>query len=227
VHRAIRFQPPAVLPDVRCVFGEILLCDIIASRADLGLLDPPDDFLPELPLEWLQRQVTMFPAHAVKLWQSRAFFKPANDKVFQRGVYERGADVPLRHVSQRCPVLISEVVNFDLEVRLYCLDGVVRTAAPYLMIDEDEASARDAGAEFGQRFLDRFADRLPSGVVLDVGRIEGGKWCVIEANQAYASGIYQGADTQAVLDVVQRAAGPMGSVSEKDRKFLRERIVVE
>jgi hypothetical protein len=61
-------------------------------------------------------------------------------------------------------------------------------------------------------------------VVLDVGHIEERGWAVVEANQAYASGIYGEADVNAVLDVCRRSAGPMSNMLERDRRFLRPRI---
>ncbi len=62
----------------------------------------------------------------------------------------------------------------------------------------------------------------PSAVVLDVGRIEGRGWAVVEANQAHASGIYGDADVAPVLDCALRSAGPLSAVSDRDRPFLRK-----
>lgn len=225
-HRAIRYRPPEVA-DECCVYGEIMFADMMASRCDLGLLDPPDDWLATLPREWTGRGVYFTFASEVHTITERRFIKPANDKVFQYGVYERGTDAPLRYVDPRCPVLVSEVVSFDLEVRLHVLDGEIRTLEYYRLVGEKpEEEVRAEAREFGATVMERFGDQLPSAVVLDVGHIEEQGWAVVEANQAYASGIYGEADTQAVLDVVRRSAGPMSAVSERDRRFLRPRIGV-
>jgi hypothetical protein len=60
---------------------------------------------------------------------------------------------------------------------------------------------------------------LPSACVVDVGRLSNGEWAVIEANQAYASGIYHEAEVDKVLDVLAKASGL--TVSERDLKFVR------
>lgn len=55
IHRAIRYMPPDPLPGQVFAFGEVNFCDIMADRAGLGLLDPPDDWLAKLPMEMLSR----------------------------------------------------------------------------------------------------------------------------------------------------------------------------
>ncbi len=223
VHRAIRFLPPES-KDV-CVYGELSFCDIMAERCGLALLDAPDTFLLAIP-EYTKRNVWVYTASSIKHIKNRFFFKPANDKVFHRGVYEKGTDVPLRHVDPNCPVIISEVVDFSTETRLYCLDSNVVTAANYIFIDgdnQDEEKEIGEAVEFGNHVLHRCGHLLPSSVVLDVGRLSDSReWAVIEANQSYASGIYTGANVDKILDVVYRSSGPLQSVRDDDRKFIRK-----
>jgi hypothetical protein len=223
VHRAIRYRGPENA-DECFVYGEIMFADMMAERLDLGLLDPPNDWLANLSKSWTLRTIEFCTAETLPSFDTRHFVKPANDKVFQYGVYENARDVPLRYVDPKCPVLVSEVVAFDLEVRLYVLDGKILTSEYYRLVgDHEEQDVRDAANEFGAAVLERYGDQLPSAVVLDVGHIEEQGWAVVEANQAYASGIYGGADVNAVLDVCRRAAGQMSNVRESDRKFLRSR----
>ncbi len=231
-HRAIRFGVPMLDQSTPyCVYGELTFADIMARRCDLGLLDPPDDFLPELPFELLQRQVTLLPVYSLPLFTQRAFFKPANDKFFHRGVFERGTDVPVRHIEIDAPVIISEVVNFEWEFRAHCILGRVGTIAPYISPlqagDTERRQAEEDARGFTQRVLDEHGHRLPSAVVLDVGKLDTGKWAVVEANQAYASGIYDGANMPIVLAAILGSAGPLADVREGDRQFLRPRIEVE
>lgn len=222
-HRAIRFLGPDGPSDC-CLYGEILFCDIMAERLGLGLLDPPDDWLARLPYEARRRDVSFCRARDLAKFNERLFFKPANDKVFQYGVYERGTDVPLRYVDHECPCLVSEVVSFDLEVRLYVLDQQIKTLEYYRLVGEhEEQDVRDAARAFGESVLVQHGHELPSAVVLDVGHIEGRGWAVVEANQAYASGIYGEANLNEILDVVYRSSGPLANVSDSDRKFLRNK----
>ncbi len=225
-HRAINFTKPTTERDGWCTYGELTFCDIMAERCGLGLLDPPDDFLVQLPPSYLQRDIYCVKAgHIAKMhFDKKYFVKPANDKVFQRGIYVESYDVPLRYVDDECPCIVSSVVDFEVEVRLYCLDSYIETFSDYLMVsDLDPDQELEDAINFGQEALDQFGHLLPSAVVLDVGRISGGGWAVIEANQAYASGIYPLAKLDNILDVVYRSSGPIENVSESDKKFLRNK----
>jgi hypothetical protein len=61
---------------------------------------------------------------------------------------------------------------------------------------------------------------LPPAVVVDVGRMEGHGWGVVEANPAWASGLC-GCDPAGVLPVLRRAAVSRGAVAEADRRWVR------
>lgn len=230
-HRAIRYVGPEDGSNC-CVYGELLFADIMASRLKLGLLDPPDFWLAKLPADLLKRTVRGCRPYTLSYCfdkiGEKAFVKPANDKVFQYGVYERSEDVPLRFVDPHCPILLSEVVSFDIEVRCYVLDREVIAWEYYRLIgDHTEEEARTDGKLFAESVLKRVGYQLPSAVVLDVGHIEGRGWAVVEANQAYSSGIYGEADRDSILDVIYRAAGPVTNVSKHDLPFVRTPFVVE
>jgi hypothetical protein len=61
---------------------------------------------------------------------------------------------------------------------------------------------------------------LPPAVVIDVGRMTGRGWGVVEANAAWASGLC-GCDPAAVLAVLRRAAVPVSAVTDIDRRWAR------
>lgn len=224
VHRAIRFSVPDPLPELVCAYGEVTFCDIMADRARLALLDVPDSWLALLPREFVKRDVwqcTKLTVDAEK-FNSRLFFKPANDKVFQCGVYERATDLHLKHIDDDCPILVSEVVEFNVEFRCWVLDGKVINCEYYRLVGErDENAAREEAIDFAETVLAHQPEKLPSAVVLDVGIIEGRGWAVVEANQAYASGIYGDAPVDDLLNVILRAAGPQHLLLERDRPFVR------
>lgn len=222
VHRAIRYAVPEPLPEQVFAYGEVSFCDIMAERAGLGLLDPPDDWLAKLPSELTKRDIVFARAGYLHSFDYRAFFKPSNDKVFAAGVYERGADVPTRYVDPDCPCLVSDVVAFDVEYRCHVLDGAIRRIASYRMIDADDREMLPEALSFCASVLSAHAHELPSAVVIDVGRIEGRGWAVVEANQVHASGIYGEDDVSAVLDCALRSAGPRTAVADRDRPFLRK-----
>ncbi len=220
IHRAIRYQVPewAELP---CVFGEMAFCDMMAERLDLGLLEPPVAWLGTLPEEMVKRELWCGTVADLGRVTSRSFVKPANDKVFSFGVYEKGSDVPTRYVDSSCPIIVSEVVAFDIEVRFHLLDGEVVAASQYRLVKPDVTE--DQAVELATAFIRPHLKSLdlPSSVVVDVGHIEDRGWAFIEANQLYASGVYYQANPRDILPALLRSSGPRGLVQESDKRFLR------
>lgn len=226
-HRARRSLLPDPVPDIMCVYGKNYFCDNMAERAGLALLDPWDSWLPSLSSDHLKRKVEYCTAADIPGYSGRLFIKPANDKVFEAGVFERGTDVPLRFIDPGCPCLVSEVVAFDIEVRLHVLDGIVQACQQYRLYGErEEEEVHEEAKAFAAEVIAAEADRLPSSIVLDVGYVEGRGWCVVEANPLYSSGIYVGTDAVSVLDCILRASGPVSLLRARDMPFLRNRDVL-
>lgn len=235
IHRALRMSLPEDLPKPITVFGDIAFCDVVAETYGLGLLETSDDWLPNLNYRYLQREVTLITHRELESIKSRKFIKPANDKVFQAGIFERGSHVPYREIRPNAPVLVSEVVDFDVEVRCHILDRRVVTTSIYQGLDWTQSSKHEAevlasAEDWIQVLLDDPKVNLPSAIVVDIGRISDVGWAVIEANQAYASGVYaggyhtkegRGADPEQVLRVVQRSAQSLDQFSLEDLNWVR------
>lgn len=237
----MRYQVPHDVSDP-VVYGDLVFCDIMAEMLGLGLLEPSNRWLAELPLKYLQRKVRAMTHDKLTTVRSRHHIKPANDKVFEAGIFEQGAHVPHRHIDLETPVLVSEVVAFESEVRCYVLDRKVLTAGIYAGTNADsicndglsaprEKLLYESGCEWMTGFLADSVVELPSAVVVDIGFIEGVGWAVVEANQAYCSGVYcggyatmtasPGADPKEVLRVIERSGGLRSKVRPEDRKWLR------
>jgi len=60
---------------------------------------------------------------------------------------------------------------------------------------------------------------FPPAGVLDVGEIEGGGWAVVEANPAWASGLYDCKPAR-ILHVLRRACIPLAAVSATDDRWI-------
>ncbi|MFG2494825.1 ATP-grasp domain-containing protein [Streptomyces caniferus] len=203
-------------------YGGPRIADRIAGPLRLGLLEPPDDWLARLPRQLTLRRIELMThSEAVRL-PGPFFAKPPRDKSFPPRTVASGAQLP--PAAPRTPVLVSEVVSFAAEYRLFLLDGALATATRYAVhgrLDpaplHDDPYAPDVRA-FAAR-LSALAP-LPSAAAVDVGRLNGGGWAVVEANMPYFAHCYA-ADPAAVLDVVLRAAGPGSRVREGDRRFLR------
>ncbi|MFD0369466.1 ATP-grasp domain-containing protein [Streptomyces sp. NPDC059071] len=208
------------------------LADRVAEPLGLGLLEPSDGWPAALPPEFTRRRITLETFSSVYREVFRpVFLKPPSDKSFPAAVYADGAagfEAVRGSVSPHTPVLVSDPVTFSAEYRLFVLDGQVVTGSRYAVYGRLEPGplAPDA-RRFGEELLAAVGDTLPSGVVVDVGLLEGSPthadgWAVVEANMAWFAHCYA-ADPGAVLDVVLRAAGPRGRVAERDRSYLRAR----
>ena len=232
VERLPSWRIPASLrgQDV-ALYGEPLFAAVVADELGLALLEPPFDWLPTLPAEYLQREARLATLGEARRLHRTAFVKPADDKCFLAGVFRSGQQLPGEVVLPgRTPVLIAEPVRWEVEFRCFVLDREVVALSPYLRRGElaqspdrswEDDRAEDARA-FARGVLCDVSVRVPPAVVVDVGIIEGRGWAVIEANAAWGSGIY-GCDPAAVLRVVRRACLPQGDVSAADRRWVVER----
>jgi len=146
----------------------------------------------------------------------RAFIKPADEKCFDARVYSSGAELPAPGpLPEDLPVLVQEVVKWEVEFRCFVLERKVVTLSPYwrngtLAKAEDgswPATEEELGAaqDFCERVLADVSVEVPDAVVIDVGIIAGHGWAVIESNAAFSSGIY-GCDPEKVLGVLRRAS---------------------
>lgn len=192
--------------------------DAVAPGLGIGVLEAPSDWLARLPREFTGREVLLMPIREAYGLRRPVFVKSPNDKDIPALVYADGSRLPGPDaVDGQTPVLVSDVVRFASEHRMFLLDGAVHTASRYAedgRLSPGPASADALAFAAGLPFAG-----LPSAIVVDVG-LAGGRWSVIEANAAWASGTYA-CDPQRALDVVLRAAAPLPSFAARDREFLR------
>ncbi|MFJ9776823.1 ATP-grasp domain-containing protein [Kitasatospora sp. NPDC101157] len=208
------------------VYGGPLFADAVGRELGLALLEPAEDWPARLPLALTGRRVSATTLAEARTLRGPAFVKPPADKLFAARVYPDGGALPGPDLLDGdTPVLVSEVVRFHAEYRLFVLDGAVRAGSRYA-VDGDLSVAplgRDASEvqAFARDVLAASAEHapLPSGVVVDIGRTDRG-WAVVEANAAWASGGYA-AEPEDVLDVVLRSSGPDAQLSSADGPFRR------
>ncbi|MEU6258135.1 ATP-grasp domain-containing protein [Streptomyces sp. NPDC047043] len=200
-----------------------LFADTVAGGLGLGLLEAPADWLARLPYALTCRDVEFTTVAEARQLRRPAFVKPPNDKSFPARVYPDGSGLPGPDAGDDTePVLVSDIVAFAVEYRLFLLDGEVRTGSRYATRGELDVTplAEDPRGDEVLAFAGQLAaSQLPSAIVVDVGVLDGG-WAVVEANAAWASGHYA-CDADAALDVVLRAARPAAEFTAADRRFLR------
>ncbi|MEV7419674.1 ATP-grasp domain-containing protein [Streptomyces sp. NPDC089919] len=194
-----------------------------AGTLGFGLLEPADDWLTRLPPALLHRRIRLTTLAEARTLREPAFVKPPSAKIdlLPAAVHRDGTGLP-RGLDGATPVLVSEVVEFTAEYRLFVLDGEVATGSRYAVHGRLDPAPLDPGSRaFGRTVLEAAADGLPSAVCLDIGRLADGGWAVVEANMAWFAHCYA-AEPDRVLDTVLRAAGPVEEVADRDRPYLNE-----
>ncbi|MFE7324094.1 ATP-grasp domain-containing protein [Streptomyces sp. NPDC057565] len=209
------------------LYGGPLLADRVAGELDIVPLEPPADWLARLPTGLTGRRVEAVTLEEARELRRPAFVKPPTDKFFPARIYPDGSRLPGPDAfDDDLPVLVSDIVCFAREYRLFVLDGAVHTGSRYsvgatldpapLAEDRFDTEVR----AFATELLTEAAGSLPSAAVVDVGLLDGGGWAAVETNPAWASGGYA-CDPERVLDVVLRAAGPAAEAAPPDLRFAR------
>jgi hypothetical protein len=199
------------------LYGEPRFGEHVSAWLDLELLAPADDWLCTLPVRYTRRQTSALLLEEVSRTDGPRFIKPASyrDKRFRGTVYSSVDQIPGRSsLKASLAVLVSEPVFWEVEYRCFVLESEVIAYCPYfrngrLNVNADAAwpSDRKETAEavrFAEALLDDVAVSLPPAVVVDIGRIRGRGWAVVEANPAWASGIY-GCEPAQILPVLRGA----------------------
>lgn len=192
-------------------YGSQTFCEVIAQQMNWRLKANSFDWLAKVPSKFLKRQVEFMTLEEARKITERKFIKPADDKCFDAKVYEPGEFNPPQIIEDNYPVLVSDVVQFDVEYRTF-IDGLsVKTWSNYLFYgeinDRHYCHMINADLEHPVAFVRNMLidsnillPTIPS--VIDVGIIRGKGMAVIETNPAWASGIY-GCDPHQVLKVLE------------------------
>lgn len=191
-------------------YGESLYGRLMQQEGRLkgSLIDHPEDWLPRLPWHLRRRAVHLLPlGEVVTRWGEQLLFcKPVDEKSFLAGLYASPAELP-HYLGNDEKVLVASPVIWADEYRVFLLNGKAQSVSRYsrfgcLDVGRDPKCSR-AGAVAEEAFA--AIPGLPAGLVIDVGTV-GGEWAVVEANQAWGSGLYA-CDETMVLPVVAASIG--------------------
>jgi ATP-grasp domain, R2K clade family 2 len=193
------------------VYAEAFYAPLIEQRLGITLLEPPEDWLVQLPGRYLNRAIRMASLCEARALRQRTFIKPPNDKSFKAKVYSSGDELPAEF-DPNMNVLLAEPVEWQDEYRCFLLDGKVRAVSVYsrsgVLAELDGFRAGDREIADAVVFAEQVASdaevSLPRAIALDVGMIYHQGWSVVEANGAWGSGIY-GCDPDEVLEVIRHA----------------------
>lgn len=201
-------------------YGSQTFCEVIAQQMGWTLKQNSFDWLARVHPYYLKRKVEFMTLDQAKLIKETKFIKPADDKVFPAKVYAPGELITHETIPGDTPTLVSDVVEFDLEYRTF-VDKRVRTWSNYVFFEhiadpkmwhmvplEEERYPQDFVNDclYDMEFHD-MGGLITVPSVIDVGRIKGKGWAIIETNQAWASGLY-GCDPGQVLKVLEQSCEP-------------------
>lgn len=210
---AWRLDPDVRRPGSLAIYGEPLFARVAAAQLDVVLLEPPLDWLTHLPPELLHREVAALQLGDIDHLSWPCFLKPPDDKLFAARVYPSAKALrALRpDLNPDDEVLASEPVRFADEFRVHLLHHRAVRCSRYAVWGELSPSDADPAcaqaAEIAQRAARAIAEHTPPTVVIDVGRLDDGRWAVVEANPCFGAGLYAG-DPTPVLKVLRAACHP-------------------
>lgn len=139
-----------------------------------------------------------------------AFIKCTHEKWFKPRVVREGRQFmpDTTGIDPEDILHVSDVVQFSDEVRCFVLDGQIATWSRYSLHGTFTPDRPDYPPEVHavwQSLVNLVAPALPSGVVIDLGLlVPQNQWVVVEANEAWASGIYE-CDAARAFDVIVRS----------------------
>jgi ATP-grasp domain, R2K clade family 2 len=206
--------PASVRESKAVIYCETAFADYLAAELKVNLAIPSDTLLTKLPFNYVKRNIEFTTYKNFKYPYKMKFIKPADYKYFPAGIYKTGDNIPgFSHLQDDDPLLISDVVKFVDEYRLFIMNGKIKTGSAYVIdtqfienqISEDLPNELLEFASDAIKSLERLT---PNSYVLDVGKLDTGEYAVIEFNPTWASGIY-GADATKVLECLESACGQL------------------
>lgn len=173
----------------------------IGRQLGRTLLGCNPDWAVNLPAELLRRELHQMPLAEAIDSINHHFVKHAVSKAFPAAVYDRPALIEATSkVHPRSLVHVGEPVRWTHEFRCFVAQGQVMTLSPYvydgeIVADYDSFPAMTDEqltevAAFASSVLEHPDVDYPAAFVLDVGKIDGRGWAVVECNECWASGIY-------------------------------------
>lgn len=209
------------------IYQEFALAHVVANAAGISLITAPDTWLEKLPEIYRKRKIFLGNLSSLRKHKFPLFIKDASEKRFFASVYNSYKNVKRnKNISRDLTLLISEPVIWELELRFFILERQIATFSPYFQYGQlaqknnewyaTEDELLEAQQFMQQMLKDKNID-IPPAIVIDIGKINGRGWGVVETNPVWAVGLY-GCDPKKILPVLERACIPIHKIKNKDAK---------
>ncbi|WP_292008831.1 ATP-grasp domain-containing protein [Chryseobacterium sp.] len=201
--------PEEFRADVIGVYGEDIYAEIVSEQCGLTLLKPQDNWLANISEKFTKRKIS-YGLLKDYIQKENIFIKCSDFKSFKAGVYKKVTDIHgFDSLDQNATVFISEVVEWQLEVRCFVFNNEIKTFSSYWRNNTFDTSSLSENEQQGllnffKDFIQQYADTLPTAIVLDFGIIKDKGWALIEANPAWCSGLYA-CDPEKALEVIAKS----------------------
>ncbi|MBW8523333.1 ATP-grasp domain-containing protein [Chryseobacterium chendengshani] len=198
--------PEEFRDDVIAVYGEDIYAEIVAEQCNLTLTKPKDNWLAEILEQFTKRKISYGQLKDF-VNEENIFIKCSDFKSFKAGVFDKVTDIKgFDSLDLESMVFISQVVEWELEVRCFVLNNEIKTYSSYWRnnaFDTNPLSETEQKELFGffKDFIQKYSSTLPNAIVIDFGIIKGKGWALIEANPAWCSGLYA-CDAEKALEVI-------------------------
>ncbi|WP_294282679.1 ATP-grasp domain-containing protein [uncultured Chryseobacterium sp.] len=198
--------PEEFRAEVVAVYGEDVYAEIVAEQCCLIVTKPDDHWLSIISEEFTKRKISYGQLKDF-IDEGPVFIKCSDFKSFKAGVFNKVTDIRgFDSLDREMTVFTSEVVEWELEVRCFVLNGEIKTFSSYWrnnVYDTNPLTGTEQQElfEFFKRFMVQYKKTLPKAIVLDFGIIKGKGWALIEANPAWCSGLYA-CDAETALEVI-------------------------
>lgn len=201
------------------IYAGSLFAEYAAQQLGIKLRAPSYSFLPSLSPELLKRGVSLVPLGDLQEKPNifkDLFIKPVDEKTFPAKVYSEASDIPgLEYLDTNSLALVSDVVEWSSEIRLFVLDGKPVTGSFYSVSGVPVFTELNAEVWKDVDYLffnlrEQVSREELRATVIDVGYIKDRGLAVIEANPAWASGLYA-CDPYKAFEVIRESCGCLSS----------------
>lgn len=165
---------------------------------------PEDNAYPDVLSDLLYRKVERMPLYQLMSEVDRGgscFVKPADRaKLFTGFVLRPGGDYWIKHVPRREMVWRSDIVKWKVEWRFYVVCGQIKAKAFY---HGDESVMPDAAVVYEAVERLTAVKGFPKHYAIDFGVLDDGKTALVECNDGFAIGAYEGVPADVYFDMLK------------------------
>lgn len=194
------WEPPVLNPRTTKVYGADSYCLVLAQKLGLQLISPDDDLIFTVPNTYLQRCIVRKSLTQSDTLPYPIFIKALIPKLFCAKVFQQQSELldECKGLEMDTEIMVSEVVDIQAEARFFLHSNRIVDCSLY----EGQAPLTDAITLIQCLVADI---NLPSTVVVDLGYLSNGHWCIIEFNASWGSGL-NGCSPKKVLECINAAS---------------------